>query len=286
MVARWRLTALLLALALTPAVARAQSRQESQILQDMRILQEQVQQLRLAVAALTEQTKAALAKVESQTELTRTNHANESQTLAAVQTDVKALSERLNLYSQQVGRLGAEIPAIRAGMEQQQKSLEKLVTLVEVPTPTAPTNAITGTPPPSTTPLPASPSTVFTHAKGIFASGQDYEMAARAFEDFLQRFPDASGAGYGGEAGYLMGMSYFRLGRHTPALAAFATVIDKFPTSEHVSDAWYQRGECHRALGDSAKAKDAYLQTYKQFPDTVAGIRARQSLANMGIVVK
>jgi len=286
MVVRWRLIALLLVIALAPVSVGAQSRQESQILQDMRILQEQVQQLRLAVAALAEQTKAAIAKVDSQTELLRTNYANESQTLGNVQKDVGAMVERLNLYSQQVGRLGAEIPAIRQGLDQHQKTLEQILARVDVPSPTPTANTLSGTPPAPGTPLPPSPSAAFTHAKGIYAAGLDYELAAKSFEDFLQRFPDAIGSGYGGEASYLMGMSYFRLGRNSAALAAFTSVIEKYATSESAPDAWFQRAECYRVLGDTKKAQDGYMQTFKQFPDTTAGMRAKQMLVAMGIVIK
>ena len=51
MTARWPRVALILALALAPIAIGAQSKQDLQTQQDIRMLQEQIQQLRLAVAA-------------------------------------------------------------------------------------------------------------------------------------------------------------------------------------------------------------------------------------------
>src|SRR6185436_20684728 len=156
MTARWPRVALILALALDPIAIGAQSKQDLQTQQDIRMLQEQIQQLRLAIAALAEQAKATNAKLDGQVELMRTNNANQSQTLSSVQTQANALVEKLNQYTQELQRFSSEIPSIRSGLQQQQKTLDKIVALMEVPSPTSPANALAGTPQAPGTTLPAS----------------------------------------------------------------------------------------------------------------------------------
>ena len=57
---RWRSAVLLLVIALTPVIVlHAQSKPELQMQQDIRMLQEQIAQLRIAVNTLAEQQKAA-----------------------------------------------------------------------------------------------------------------------------------------------------------------------------------------------------------------------------------
>src|SRR6185503_15388779 len=109
--------------------------------QDIRALQQQIQELRLAIAALAEQAKATNAKLDGQVDLMRTNNANQSQVLSSVQTQANTLVEKLNQYTQELQRFSAEIPSIRNGLQQQQKTLDKILALIDVPAPTSPANA-------------------------------------------------------------------------------------------------------------------------------------------------
>jgi tol-pal system protein YbgF len=269
-------TALLLGLALAPARAAAQSRQEvqqMQVLQELRMLQEQVQQLRGAVAALAEQAKATNTRLDLQAETVRTNHANDSATLKSVQDQVSALGEKMNLYTQQVGQLGAEIPSLRAGQQLQQKSLDKILTLVSGPTPTSPADASAGAPPAPGTQLPPSPSEAFKQAKDFYFSG-DYTLAAQAFADFLQKFPTATA--FAAEANNWLGLSLYNTAKYPAAITAFSAIIDNYKTSDKIADAYYQRGECYRALGKKSDALADYDAVIKLFPDSNGALQAKQ----------
>jgi TolA-binding protein len=274
MTARWPRVALILGLALAPSAIGAQSKQDLQTQQDIRMLQQQIQELRLAVAALAEQAKATNAKLDGQVDLMRKNNADQSSTLQTVQTQANALVEKLNSYTQELQRFSSEIPSIRKGLAQQQTTLDKIVGLMAVPAPTASGNVDRGTPPPPGTVLPGSPGQAFQQAKSFYTVGTDYEMAAQTFEDFLQKFPDAA-PGYGGEANFLLGMSYFKLGKYPQALAAFTTVTEKYATTDYAADASYYRGEVYGAQGRPKDAQAAWTETIKQFPDTSAAIRAK-----------
>jgi tol-pal system protein YbgF len=194
--------------------------------------------------------------------------------LGTVQSQVDTFSEKMNQYSKEVNRFGTEIPSLRAGLDQQQKLLDKIFALLNVAPPTAPSNASAGAPPPSGTPLPASPAAVFTQAKNQYFSG-DFELAVRALEDFVQKFPDATA--YVGEAEYWIGMSQFKRANYPAAVTALKAIIETYKTSDKVPDAYYQLGECYRALGKRTEAGAAYDQVIKLFPDSPAAMQAKQS---------
>src|ERR1051326_6241720 len=172
--------AALLVLALAPRAAQAQSRQDQQMQQDIRIVQEQVQLLRSAVAALADQMKATNAKLDAQAETVVKNHADDSDTLRSLQSKVTALAQTISEYSRQISQVGAELPSIKAGLEQQQKQLDKILAMLAPPAPTAPGNVNTGTPPASGTPLPPSPGPAFRLAMSYYTDG-DFASAAKAF---------------------------------------------------------------------------------------------------------
>jgi len=270
----------LLAGSLLAAVVHGQSRQDQQVLEDLRMLQEQVQLLRSAVAALAEQVKAANAHLDAQAETTRTNYANDSQTLKSLQTDVTALGQKTDVYAQQVGRFGAEIPNIRKGLEQQQDQLNKIQSLIAVPVPTPSADTSTGAPAAPGAVLPPSPAAAFLQAKDFWARGT-YDLAIKSLQDFIQQFPDATW--YLGEANYLLGMSEYNSGDYTAAATAFQHVIDDYKTSDKIADAYYQQGECYRALGRKTEAGAAYDQVIKQFPDSPAALQAKQAKIRLGI---
>src|SRR5262249_37055430 len=90
------LTASLLAV---PALAGAQSREQQQIFAELRILQEQVQQLKSAVNALAEQAKAANAKADAQAEASRKSYADQLQLVRELSSSVDALGQKVQSNS-------------------------------------------------------------------------------------------------------------------------------------------------------------------------------------------
>jgi len=266
-------SAVILCVALAPAAARAQSRQDLQMMEDVRMLVEQVQQLKSAVAALAEQSKAVNTRLDQQADIVRTNHANDSDTLRAIQSQVDALAEKMNVYALQVNRFGAEIPSLRAGLDEQQKTLNEVKSLLTVPVPTAPADVSAGTAPATGTGLPQSPAAAFRQARSFYAS--DYALAVQAFDDFIRSFPDATP--YLGEANYWLGMSQYQLAKYPAAITAFKAVVDTYKTSEKVPDAYFEIGECYRALGKRAEAIAAYDQVIKLFPESSAALQAKTS---------
>src|SRR5262245_53571104 len=107
---------LVAAICLAAAVSgSAQSRDQMQMLADMRMLQEQVQTLRAVVGQLTDQNKAIMAKLDAQTDAARTQASNQMSMIRDLQTPVNALDERLNQNKLEIAKLTSELSSIREG---------------------------------------------------------------------------------------------------------------------------------------------------------------------------
>jgi tol-pal system protein YbgF len=175
------------------------------------------------------------------------------------------------MFSQQVDRFSSEVSPIRAGLEKQQKTLDRILTAVEFPSPTAPANTSTGTPVETSAPLGASPQAAFNQARVFYIQG-DYELAVKALGDFIKS-PDAGI--YAGEANYWLGMSYLKLANNASALAAFKTVTENYRTSNKAPESFYQMGECYRMMRLAKESQAAYAETIKLFPDSQAAALAQ-----------
>jgi tol-pal system protein YbgF len=272
----------LVCLALSSAAPRAQSRQDQQLLADLRMLYEQVQQLRLAVSALAEQTKATNARLDSQVEVARKNHADETALVTALQASLDGLSERVNQNATQVGRLSTELPAIRQGLSMLTQLASQTLAQLTVPPPTATVDA--GAPPatPPVANLPPSPASYWNQATGYYAIGQ-YESAIAAFQDFLVKFPESPDAA---GAQFYIGESYAWLRKWPDALAAYTALVANpaYKTSEKVPDAYVRQGRCYEEMNRKADAIKAYQLVVKQYPGTNAELQATQNLKALGVI--
>jgi len=94
--ARRLLNLTLLAVLALPAAAAAQNREHQQIFADLRILQEQTQLLRVAVAELVESLKAINSRVDEQSNLTRKLFADQGVQIGGLTDNARILREKLD----------------------------------------------------------------------------------------------------------------------------------------------------------------------------------------------
>jgi tol-pal system protein YbgF len=280
-----------------PASARAQSREQQQMMADMRILQEQVQQLRAAVNALTEQVKAGNTKVDTQAESARKAFADEMQSIKTLTDTVSALREKVDSDSVQVGRLAEENDAIRQGLALLQKSvsdaLAQFQALAPVPAgaeqpragDTQPPGGGTQPPtPPAGGTLPPSPKTYYDAAFGYYTGGQ-YDTAIDAFKDVITKFPDSS---FAMDAQFFIGEAYYNEGRYPDARDAYGLVISKYKDqtadpAERVPDSYFKQGLCYEQLRQVPQAVQNYKLIVQRYADSSAAVQAQQRLKSLGI---
>jgi tol-pal system protein YbgF len=106
-----------------------------------------------------------------------------------------------------------------------------------------------------------------------------YEQAAAAFTQFLGAFPSSPLAD---NAQYWLAETFYVRREFEQALPEFQKVIDDFPESAKIPDAWLKIGFCQDELKRPEAARAALLQVTREFPDTTAARLATQRLERIG----
>ncbi len=298
-----------------PAGAAAQNREQQQLLLDMRMLQEQTQQLQLTVNALTEQLKTVNAKLAEQANTNLKRFADQEVLINNANSTLGTMSERLQDNNVRVAKLSQDIEAIRQGLNMLTTLVTQAITPPSIggaasgtapgtPPPAGATGAATppvtggeppataggappagsGTAPPSqpATPpmIPASASTYFDQGFGFYIAAQ-YDLAIASFDDFIQKFPTAPDAP---KAQFFIGQSYMNTARLKEAVDAYEKVIknDAYKASEYVPEAYYKQGLCYEQLKQPDLAEKNFRILLAQYPESGMALLARQELIKMG----
>jgi len=276
---------ILFASASTPA--RAQNREHQQQTAELRMLQEQTQQLSLSIAQIAEAIKALNARLDATEQAAQKRFADQELLIKGLGNDLSAIRERTQDTDTRLRSLSDEIDALRSTMT----SLPSLISQTGAAPPplgggdpTLPTaQAGAGTPGGAGGPssgsrdsstLGLSPSRMLDSARGDYFSG-NYQAAISGFEALVKAFPTSEAAG---EAYYYLGETQFTQKRYQEAAAAYAQVIQNYKKSSWVPDAYFKRGRSLEALGMTDEAKAVYEQLVKSYADTTPAGLASQRL--------
>jgi tol-pal system protein YbgF len=271
-----------------PAVVFAQNREHTQIYADLRMLQEQVQRLQLALNQLAEQLKVTQQALATQAAETKKGFADQTVAVGAISSAVGTVREAERDTAIRVAQLNQEMKAIRDGLGMQQTMLSQILDLLQ-PKPTADPAAGTDPgaprPPPPPPPaggasLPASPSSYYNLAWSAYTASQ-FEEAIRIYEDALKRFPDAVEAP---SARLNLGEAYLHTDKPKEALEAFKALVARHPDSDEVPSAHYKQGMCYERLNQRADAEKSYQLVRTRYPDSPAASLATQRLKSMGVI--
>ena len=257
----------------TPAAA--QSREQRQMMADIRMLQEQTQELAVAVAtmaqALQDSIKAVNTRLDDANNATRKGFADEKVIIDDMGKDMRAIRERVDDTNVRVSNVREELEALRT-------SIPVAPPQTAAPTEPADPNAVPSTPslaappPPSTAGL--SPTRMFDTARADYAAGQ-WSLAVTGFDAFLKTFPRSEMAD---DAQFFIGETYYAQNRWTDAIAAYNQVIQNFPMGNAVPDAYYKRGLAQERLGQLDAARESWNTAVTIYPDSDAGRLAKQNL--------
>jgi tol-pal system protein YbgF len=82
-------------------------------------------------------------------------------------------------------------------------------------------------------------------------------------------------------AQYWLGESYYVTRRYDDALKAFRTVVDKYPESRKLPDAWLKIGYTQYEMKAWKPAREALTRVQREFPDSTAAPEAAKRLERM-----
>jgi tol-pal system protein YbgF len=277
-------------LVVNTAPAAAQNREHLQLAAELRMLQEQNQQLSLALSQLAETLKAVNARLDTTEEFQRRRFADQEVLVKNLGSDLGTIRERTQDTDTRLRSLKDEIDALR----QTFLSLPSLIAQSQGSAPPLdpnspagpPSPAPDGAPPTARPPAPVltlpdtaglSPNRVFETAFSDYSSSQ-YPSAIAGFQQVIKNFPTAERAD---DAQFFIGESLAQLNRLPEAIDAYNLVIQRYPSGDQVDMAYYRRGFVEAQMGRADAARASWEEVVKRFPDSQGAQLAKQRLAGM-----
>jgi len=273
----------------TGAPAIAQNREHQQLAAELRMLQEQNQQLSLALAQLTEALKAVNGRLDANEQYQQRRFADQETLVKNVGADLSAIRERTQETDRRMRSLTDEIEALRKTFLTLPDLITQALTPIAPVDPTATTPSPDGaTPAPAPAPISAprlplpstaglSPNHMYDTAFSDYTAGL-YSLAITGLEQLVSAFPQAERAD---DAQYLIGESLYGLNRFAEAATAYNLVIEKYPSGDQVDMAFYKRGLSQERAGDAEAAKASWEAVVKRYPESQGAGFARQSLVRL-----
>ena len=258
------------------APAAAQSREQRQMMADIRMLQEQTLELAVAVATMTQALQDSIKTVNTRLDdannANRKGFADQKVIIDDMGKEMRAIRERVDDTNVRVSNVREELEALRSSIPVAPPPP------AAVPTDPADPNATAAAPPPVTPPAPSaaglSPTRMFDTARADYAAGQ-WSLAVTGFDAFLKTFPRSEMAD---DAQFFIGETYFAQNRWSDAIAAYNQVIQNYPMGNAVPDAYYKRGLAQERLGQLDAARESWNTVVKSYPESDAGRLAKQNL--------
>jgi tol-pal system protein YbgF len=204
---------------------------------------------------------------------------------------VKSLDERSVAAAREAAATAGEIARVKAALAEAEASLgrvrvaldETLNRLAEIAAaPPAPPPVAAPAPPraaaasPALAPTPA-PEKLFAAAMASFRA-DEHGQAVIELGELIQRFPQHPLAA---SAQYWIGEAYYRQRDYRQALVEFQKVEELYPKGREVPDALLRVGLCHRAIRDTAGARDAWRRLSATYPSSPAAATARALLSGL-----
>jgi tol-pal system protein YbgF len=267
--------------ALLASPAAAQNRREMQMMADIRMLQEQTQQLQqqlqTALATLTEALKAINTRIDDQSNATRKAFADQKLIVDELSNNLRVIRERVDDSNVRIGSLSQEVEALRLSIPQ--LPAPPATGGIDPAQPAAPAPGQAAVPPPTQPAAPAagpgvSPQRMYDTAWSDYTAGQ-WELCIGGFEQYLRTFPRSELAA---DAQFYIGECHFLSGKFTEAVDAYNRTIAGYPRSLQVAPALYKRGLAFERLQQYDRARESYEQVVKNHADSDAARLAKQNL--------
>ena len=260
------------------APAAAQSRREMQMMADIRMLQEQTQQmqqqLQTALDAINVQLKAISTRVDDQTGANRKSFADQKLAVDQFGTDLRVVRERTDESNVRITSLSQEVEALRLALSQfsvGSGASAASPSVSDVQPPSIPAPPVTMSPG-------MSPQRLFSSALADFTAGQ-WTLCIDGFNAYLKSFPRSDAAD---DAQWYIGDCYYSDGKFTQAIDAYNRVITGYPKGDRVPDAYYKMGLALDRLKQPDRAREAFEALIRLHPDSDLARLAKQNLDRIG----
>jgi tol-pal system protein YbgF len=249
---------------------------------EIRMLQEQQQQLQQLLGGLADTLKVMTSRLDTDADNTRKAFADQKLLVSGVGDTVRVLREKADDTNVRLSTMTQELQALRqtvASMPSAQMTPPTSST-AEPATGEPATTAAPGGPPTATGPSPASnisPTRMYDQSYADYSAGQ-YDLAIEGFQAFIRTFPTSPNAD---EAQLYVGYSLYNAGKFGEAVAALQKVIADYPQSNSVSSAYYKLGLTYEALKQPDNARKAFETVVQKYPSSYDATLAQQALERL-----
>jgi tol-pal system protein YbgF len=255
----------------SPALAADKTHQ--QMMAEIRMLQEQQQQLAQMIGGLADTLKTVTSRIDDQTSASRKAFADQKLLIDGIAEGVRILREKSDDTNVRLSSMTQELESLRqtiASMPSTGASPGGVAPAVDPAAPPAPG----GDKPPVAN---VAPQKAYDAAFNDYTGGQ-YDLAIEGFSFYLKTFPRSDRAD---DAQLNIGNSYYALGNFRDAAGAFQKVISDYPQSDSVPAAYYKLGLSYEGLKQPDLARRAYETVIKNHPNAMDAQLAKQRLDSL-----
>jgi tol-pal system protein YbgF len=262
----------------SPAAAADKAHQ--QLMAEIRMLQEQQQQLQQMIGGLTDALKTVTAKLDDQTNATRKSFADQKLLIDNVVEGVRVLREKADDTNVRLSTVSQELEAVRQGiatMPAPSAASPSLSPAPGAPGDQPPAAAPPTGAPPAVGPTVISPQKMFDNAYADYTAAQ-YELAIVGFNTYIASFPKSDKAD---DAQLHIGNSLYGEGKFKDALEAYQKVISNYPNSDSVPIAYYKMGLTYEQLRQYDLARRAFETVVQKYPSISEAFLAKQGIERL-----
>lgn len=279
----WTIGAVLALLTAGATPAAAADKVHQQLLAEIRMLQEQQQQLQQLVGTLADTLKVVTTKLDESAGVNRKSFADQKLLIDNVSEGVRVLREKADDTNVRLSTVSQELEAMRQAVASMTAPTASFGPQGTPPTGVvdpatgqpAPTGAAVN-PPGSGAPPLLSPQRMWDNAYSDYTAGQ-FDIAIQGFTAFIASFPKSDKAD---DAQLNIGNALYSAqpGRYREAIEAFQKVISNYPQSDSVAVAYYKMGLAYTELKQFDLARKAFESVIQQYPSAYEAILAKQRL--------
>jgi tol-pal system protein YbgF len=261
--------------ALLPSSAFGANKEHQQLMAELRMLQEQQQQLQQILGSLGDSLKTLTTRLDDQGNVTRKAFADQRLLVEGVGETVRILREKADDTNVRLSSMTQELDALRQTIASQPQG-----THPAAPGDPAAAGQDSTNPgaPVQTSPLPViAPQKMFDNAFADYTAGH-YDLAVTGFETFIKTSPRSELAD---DAQLNIGNALYAAGKFKEAVPALQQVVNGYPQSNSVPAAWYKLGLSYQQLKQEDFARKAFDTVIKTYEGTIEASLARQALERM-----
>jgi tol-pal system protein YbgF len=264
---------------LAPASVSAADKEHKVIMAEIRMLQEEQQQLRQTLAGLNEALKALNTRLDADANRAQKAFADQRLIIESLAETTRVLREKSDETNVRLSTMTQEVQSLRqtvAAMPAPSAVPAVPATGEPLPGDPAAPAAAPAAPPPAAT-ANVSPTQMWDRVYAVYTAGQ-YDLAAEGFQSYIRSFPTSPQAD---DAQLYIGHSLYNAGKYADAAAALQQVITTYPQSDSVPAAYYKMGLAYESLKQFEPARRAFEAVIKSHPGTIEATMAKQSLVRV-----